>query len=249
MSNVNINSGSNFGIVIISRNDGKVYNIDVQSDNTVEEVKLKLQDKEGIPVERQLFSIKSYLDDRHTLSYYNVQSGSTVHLHLWLHGEMLVFVKSLTGKMITIECESTTTIQNFKVMIREKEGILEDHQRLVFAGKGLDDDDATLRDYNVRIKSTIYLVVKPRRPMVFVETLSGKSFKIPYKSNVSIGNIKNVIHNKGGIPEDQQRLFYKGSQLEDKRTLSFYDIENESTILLRLPHDEAYREPTSCTFL
>ena len=86
LPNVNINIGSNFGIVIISPN-GHVYNVDVQSSNTVEEVKLKLQDKEGIPFPQQLLKYANErLQDGRTLADYNIRSGSTLHLVLRLRG-------------------------------------------------------------------------------------------------------------------------------------------------------------------
>ncbi|KAI6659069.1 hypothetical protein LOD99_14745 [Oopsacas minuta] len=211
----------------------RTITLDVGLSDTIENVRYKIQDKEGIPPDQQrlIFEGKQ-LEDWRTLSDYNIKTESTLHLVLRHRGTMRIFIKPITGKTITLEVEPSDTIANVCAKIQDKEGIPPDQQRLIFRGKQL-EDWRTLSDYNINNGSTLHLVLRPKNAMqIFIKPITGKTITLEVEPSDTIANVCAKIQVREGIPPYQQRLILAGKQLEDWRTLSCYNIKKDFTLHL-----------------
>ena len=173
---------------------------------------------------------------------------------------MQIFIKTLTGRTITLEVAHTDTVAAVKLRVQQQEGTAPEQQRLIFAGSQL-EDYKTLQECNVIKDCTIHLVTSTRSQshspppapppvsflparanvseapppppvsvQVFAKLLTGKTVPLTVQLSHTVASVKDQVHDAEGIPSQQQRLIFGGVEMDDALTLMHYNVQKEGTI-------------------
>ena len=223
---------------------GKKISLTVKPNDSIQSVMEEIQAKEGIMVDQQrlLFAGKQ-LEPGRTLSDYNINNHRDVTLELIFRPKynmeynmpMVLFVKTLTGKMIRMNVHKHYTIQHVKNEIERCEGISRCLQRLIFAGKEL-ENLGKISDYNIVNESALNLVLDFEEALIiYVKSQLRKSSYVTVNINASdkIETLKSKIGRVLGIPQHKQRLF-TWTELMDGKTVNDYGICSHSLVHLVL---------------
>ncbi|KAL4643569.1 hypothetical protein ACB092_02G101800 [Castanea dentata] len=145
--------------------------------------------------------------------------------------EISLYLKII--KTVALKFERNGTISNLKTLLREKEGLSENHQELFFAGNQLEDDQR-LVDYGIQQGSTLHLVLQNLSGLkIFIKIPSDqRTIEMEVRTCDTVQNIKSIIQAKEGIPSDRYTLIYDGKVLKDDGIVASLNISNKSTLHL-----------------
>jgi len=215
---------------------GEKMMLKVLSNDTVREVKLKIEELENIPIEKQhlIFSGLT-LEDWKTLSEYNIKNNSSLQLNVNLSNPEIITIMIMNEiNDIFLDMKVSDTIKKLKTKIQHTEGIQESQQRLIFNGIELEDNN-TLSFYNINSDSIIYLEVcfnTLNAIKVNITNNIGDILSLTVQPSESIEDIKKMITEEINIPFEQQYLSFNEVELENQFSLSDYNIKSGSTIHL-----------------
>ena len=220
--------------ILVNISTGTSLTLEVEPSDSIEEVKKKIQDKEGFKPEQQtLIFAGQQLEDNKMLFEYNIKNKSALQLVLIIQ----IFVRLVEGKQLTLDVEPSDTIETVKKKIEVIEGLKPEQQKLIFASQFL-EDNKTLSEYKIKDQSTLHLVIRLRGIKkfirIFFKTLTGETITLDVEPSDTIEKVKKKIQEKEGIKPEEQRFLFAGIELGDNYTIADYKIKENSTIHLIL---------------
>ncbi|XP_064387312.1 polyubiquitin-like isoform X2 [Halichondria panicea] len=214
---------------------GKTITLGVDPNGTIEDVKIKIQDKEGIPPDQQCLTFAgSLLEDDKTLNNYEICNNSTLHLALRVSGEtdslIQIYVHLPDGQSLTITVKPSSTILECKKLVNKAEGtqLPSKEQEVIFQKKILANDHK-LQDYGIDKGKTVHIVQKngPKRICVHHNServtlnIHPEEVVLALKARISVAV-------SGNPPPSEQRLMFKDEEMDETRQLKTYGINIES---------------------
>jgi len=204
---------------------GRELALKVEDTDQIEGLKQRIGEWRGsFEAEIRLFYAGKELESGTFVADYNIAPGAVIQEI----GNIRIFVKTLKGKTVQIECENTNLIADIKVEIEREEGTPADLQLLVYAGKQL-EGSCTLADYRLRQESVLILALKQavdRHPGFSISVVSnrlGETRQLQVDSSLTVETVKKEIRRSGlhfsEDPEDEPILLYAGQMLQDSWTL------------------------------
>lgn len=216
--------------IVINTFSGDSFTVQVTPNDTVETVKVKIHERQGISQESQKIKYAGRELENHTrLGDLNVHTATTFYLEIMQPPK--IYIKPLMGEAVALDFDPNVTIAEVKSEIQEKIGINSNQISLLFGGKELEDEQM-LSTYGIQDKSTIYMYSNiGSEPVLFVKVPSlQKTVLLDYDPEETVRGVKIKLFEKEQISFDQQKLLFKGVHLEDNQTIGSYDIPQEGTI-------------------
>lgn len=204
----------------------------VKKSGTVKDVKALLHGEYGFSESLQELCFNGdCLRDGQRLLECGVDRDSTLHLVVRNPDEFKIYVKLPSNPhTMVVEARALDTVRNIKAIIETKEGIELDQFTLVYHGQLL-EDDSTLVSLNIQNESTLHVVLNPKAVLsISVKLPRGEIIKLKARALFTVSDVKTIVGSIVGESVSDHTMFYAGKNLDDFRTLAFYDIMEESVL-------------------
>ncbi|WCJ24076.1 hypothetical protein M5689_006062 [Euphorbia peplus] len=213
----------------------KTVAMKVKRSDTIATLKANINRKERIrEINQKLFFDGKLLPDAVNIAGCGIQNNATLHLIAMDYVALKIFVNIPPGnRVITLVTRASETVGNIKLMIQEKDGILPSSFTLVWNGNLL-EDSSILASVGIRNNSTIHLIFgKKEVRTLYVKAEGVEAVKLCVKVMFTVGDVKTIAMSLiGETFSDRMSLYNAGQQLDDSKTLAFYDIEEGAMLNL-----------------
>lgn len=154
---------------------------------------------------------------------------------------MIIYVKTLTGKTLTIEVTPQDTVEVLKAKIQDIEGVPIDQQRLIFSGNQL-EDERTLEDFNISSESVLHLILRLRGggiPMFFLNVAMPSCSVIQQVVNeqTTVSEVRKLLEKDPSLKGRKYRLMVAQQEMDSSKTLEYYGITSEAVVRLEFIED------------
>jgi len=222
--------------VIVEIIEGFSLPIRVNPTDTIRSVKTAIHQTVAVTEENQrLFFNERELINSRTVAQCGIIPHSILHFKA-VRDFIEVTVKTNVGLDIGVDAKPSDRVSVLKDNIARQIGVPPAQQQLVFAGEIL-ESERTLESYRIVNDNSIDLNLAIPEPasqtmQIFVKTLTGRTIMLEVKPTMTILQVKHIISEREKISPCEQRLIFSGKQLEDEKTLEFYDIHYDCTVHL-----------------
>jgi ubiquitin C len=222
-------------MVFLKTLTGQTITIRVTPRDTVGDVKQKIFEQEGIPVDRQrMIFIGEQLNDNDRLLDHRIEHESAVHLVFRSGQGFQIFVRSRNNRTMVFECQPTTTIERIKEKVRERERLHIDIQRLTFEGRVL-ENNSTVQECGLKHNSTVDLTLEEgRNTQIFISLPENEVLSVWVNVEHTVAQLKQQISERKNVPTNVQDIFFARAKLDDERTLQSYVIEENHMLHLHI---------------
>eukprot|EP01084_Bolivina_argentea_P116260 206597_1 len=228
--------------------DGGAITLSAETNDTVQSIKIKIQNKHGILQDSQrLIYCETELNNDNILSDFIINKHCTLYLAIKLGWRTrttvkyikFIYIKTLSGSNMSFPFYEHATILSIKKQISERDCIPISCQLLIFLGKHL-NNNSTLSTYNIKAESTLHLVVKPIN--IFIKSENNEIFPIRMHNTATILNLKEYMMVTENITTEQQKMSLYGKVLHNNYTIKQCKFKHFDVIELNVNFEQLYKQ-------
>jgi ubiquitin C len=205
----------------------------VNERDTVSTLKEKIKNINIVPLTNfELIFKKQELDNNVLIN--TLESHEIIYIVEYI---TINVINNSNNETIRLDVKDTDTIETVKTKIQ----VPVEQQRLIFLGREL-ENSKTLREYNIGMNTTIYLITRLKPMRIYIKPLNNEIVEFMVTESHTVANLKQQIQDKMGVLPKQQHLFFKSKELKDGKSLKESEVVQDATINLLISKNGGYKK-------